>query len=183
MIRSAASMPEPSGMCTSSSTTSGSDVLRALEGFAAGRHLGDDGVAECAKQIDEQRSRVVVVLGDRARGCVQQILSSEQSDHGREEAPAVNSGQPSPATCASNSDVRNGFRRMKSPSAPAPARGSHPVTTPMRIDGHRSRANEMRSHPLPSDKPMSVTSTSYAGLALLQTASSRPAMPARRYRP
>ena len=35
----------------------------------------------------------------------------------------------------------------------------------MRIDGHVSRANVMSSQPLPSDKPMSVMSTSYAGLA------------------
>ena len=55
---------------------------------------------------------------------------------------------------------------MKSPSVPAPTRGSQPVTTPIRIDGQRSRANVVRSHPLPSANPMSVTSTSYAGTLL-----------------
>ena len=65
VIRSAASMPEPSGMCTSSSTTSGTTSFARSIRLATRGHFGHDRVAERAEQIDEQRARVVVVLGDQ----------------------------------------------------------------------------------------------------------------------
>ncbi len=39
-------------------------VLGALEGIAARRNLGDDGVSHRREKIDQQRSRVVIVFGD-----------------------------------------------------------------------------------------------------------------------
>jgi hypothetical protein len=42
----------------------GHDVLRALDGLAAGGHFGNDCMTELAQEIDEQRTRVVVIFRD-----------------------------------------------------------------------------------------------------------------------
>ena len=67
----------------------GQNVFRALAGFATRGHLRDDGVAESAQQIGEQRARVVVVLGDQNADTCSRFSHHLQFDQGRTETPAV----------------------------------------------------------------------------------------------